>query len=89
MYIVYTKISCLMAKRNDIFLRIIIHMHVHVYKISYTSAYLSMYCALPRTELIFLVFEGSFFEAPRVLLFHATAIYAATMIEDASIFILE
>ena len=56
--------------------------------ISCTSAYLSMYRALPR---IFLVFEGSFLEAPRAVLFHATAIHChyGIDIEDASFLVLE
>ena len=59
--------------------------------ISYTSAYLSVYRTLPRTEQIFLVFEGSFLEAPRAVLFHATAMYChyGRDIEDASFFVLE
>ena len=37
----------------------------------------------------FFVFEGSFLEAPQVVLFHATVIYYHYGIEDASFFILE
>ena len=60
--------------------------------ISYTSAYLSVYRTLPRTEWIFLVFEGLFLEAPRAVLFHATAIhchYGRDIEEDASFLVLE
>ena len=50
-----------------------------------------MYRALPWTEWIILVFEGSFLEAPRAVLFHATAIqcHHGIDIEDASFFVLE
>ena len=53
-------------------------MRVHAI-ISYTSAYLSV------------VFEGSFLEAPRAVLFHATAIHChyGIDIEDASFLVLE
>ena len=32
-----------------------------------------MYCSLPRTEWIFLIFEGWFLKALQAVLFHATA----------------
>ena len=56
-----------------------------------TSAYLSVYRALPRTEWIFLVFEASFLEAPWAVLFHATAIHChyGIDIKDSSFFVLE
>ena len=92
---VYTKTSRLWQNRDNFFLCIIIHARVHITRvyaiIPYMSAYLSVYRALPRTEWIFLVFEGSFLEAPRAVLFHATAIHChyGKDIEDASFFILE
>ena len=57
--------------------------------ISYTSAYR---CTAPYPgQNEFLVFEGSFLEAPRAVLFHATAIHChcGIDIEDASFLVLE
>ena len=93
----YTKTSryTLWQNGNDVFLRIITYARVHITRvyaiISYMSAYLSVYRALPRTEWIFLFFEGSFLAAPRAVLFHATAIHChyGKDIEDALFFVLE
>ena len=92
---VYIKTYHLMENGNDVFLRMITYARICIMPvyaiILYMSIYLSLYCALPRTEWIFLVFEGSFFEVPRVVLFHGTAIHChySTDIEDTSFFILE
>jgi hypothetical protein len=50
------------------------------------AIYLSVYRVLPKDRMNFLVFEGLFLEAPRAVLFHATAIHRhyGTDIEDAS-----
>ena len=55
------------------------------------SVKLSVYCALPGTEWIFLTFEGWFLKTPQAVLFHATSThcYHGRDIEDALFFILE
>ena len=55
------------------------------------SVKLSVYCALPGTEWIFLIFEGWFLKTPQAVLFHATSThcYHGRDIEDALFFILE
>ena len=94
-YSVYAKTYNLMPKQKwcartyDCRTRVCI---THIYAIMlYTSVYLSVYRALPRTESIFLIFQGSFLKAAQAVLFHTTAVDCnhGRNIEDPSFFILE
>ena len=67
----------------------IAHTRVHAIML-YTSVYHPCTVPCPGQNRIFLFFEGSFLEAARAVLFHATAIHChhGRDIEDPSFFVL-
>ena len=69
-------------------------MRVRITHVHDNLVYVRISIRVPRPtqdRMNFLVFEGSFLEAPRAVLFHATAIHChyGIDIEDASFFVLE